>query len=706
MVGCPDDAAVLAFSRGELDPASLAELDGHLDTCDDCRQLVAALATGASGPDLDVVPLAAGTKLGRYEVSSMIGRGTTGRVYRARDTELGRDVAIKVLVEGPAEQLFVEARTMAKFQHPNIVAVHDVGREGGQVFLAMEHVAGGSLRSWIEARPPAREVLAMFAAIADGLHAAHEAGLSHGDFKPDNVVVDEKGRPRVADFGLARFAEGDTLSQDVGATRTVAPAGTPAYMAPEQWGGGVADARSDQFSFFVALAEALGSRRPFAGSDMQSIRANVLAGRAVLESSLPVGLEPLILRGLATEPGQRHADMAAVAGLLRKRPSQTWKTALGFGAAVGLVGLVGFLLIGEEPSVATAEPGLARLPDVSVRATSPVESPVVAEQLSLAQIRLDEGDYNKAQDAVHAALAAGPYAFNQARAWLLQAAVMGERGDYQGARRALDVATSAAEKAPRRAELDDDLLHARGLVDLGLGKAEDARASFAAALERARSEAGTPEREIRALVHLGLADKSMGDLEAALASHRQALAIETTLHGEDDLLASRHHHNIGGVLRSMKRFDEALEHYLHALNARSAALGDSHPTTLMTVNSLGLIDLDQGRLSAARRAFERADAGLSAAGDLRRARALTNLGIVAQRRRRLTQAKQYYEDARRLWVEAGGEAHPLALELDEALKSLQRKAKTRPQLAPDRSRSHAEVQTEPSYGASPAWSEK
>lgn len=706
MVGCPDDAAVLAFSRGELDPASLAELDGHLDTCDDCRQLVAALATGASGPDLDVVPLAAGTKLGRYEVSSMIGRGTTGRVYRARDTELGRDVAIKILVEGPAEQLVAEARTMAKFQHPNIVAVHDVGREGSQVFLAMEHVAGGSLRSWLDARPPVLEVLAMFAAIADGLHAAHEAGLSHGDFKPDNVVVDEKGRPRVADFGLALFVEGDTLTQDVGATRTVAPVGTPAYMAPEQWGGGGADARSDQFSFFVALAEALGNRRPFAGSDMQSIRANVLAGRAVLESSLPLGLEPLIRRGLATEPGQRHVDMAAVAGLLRKRPSQTWKTALGFAAAAGLIGLVGFSLIGEKPRAATAKPVSTPLPVASVQPADPVESPVVAEQLALAQARLDEGDYNKAQDAVHAALAASPHAFNQARAWLLQAAVMGERGDYQGARRAIDVAAAARENAPNRAALEDDLLHARGLVDLGIGRPADARVSFVAALEHARSEVGAPNQEVRALVHVGLADKSLGDLEGALTSHRQALAIETTLHGEEHLLASRHHHNIGGVLRSMKRFDEALEHYQQALKIRSAVLGDAHPTTLMTVNSLGLIDLDQGRLSAARRAFERADAGLSAAGDLRRARALTNLGIVAQRRRRWAEARQHYEDARRLWVEAGGEAHPLAQELDKTLARLQRKAKARPQLAPDHPRPDTEVHTEPSYGASPAWSKK
>lgn len=705
---CPDDAAVLAFSRGELDPGQLAALDGHLDTCDGCRQLVAVLATGSGVPDQEVVPLAAGTRLGRYEIDSMIGRGATGRVYRAQDTELGRDVAIKILVEGPSEHLVAEARTMAKLQHPNVVAIHDVGREGSQVFLAMEHVDGGSLRGWLDGRPDSDQVLAMFASVADGLHAAHEAGLVHGDFKPDNVVVDEKGRPRVADFGLALFADGHgSTSADMGVTRTATPVGTPAYLAPEQWSGGTAGARSDQFSFFVALGEALCGKRPFAGSDMATLRANVEAGRMEFETRLSKRLETLIRRGLATDPDQRHADMATVAGALRRRPTSAWKVAAGVGAAAGAALLLFGLSGGQdEPTRVAVAPKAAAL-EASVEAPARVESPKVAEQLSTAQRRLDEGDYNQAQDAVHAVLAANPLARSEARAWLLQAAIMGERGDYQGARRAIDVARSVIEKSVDPSELEDDVLHAQGLLALGMGRPSEARILFVTALERALSEEGTPAQEARARVHIGLADKDLYDLDGALAAHREALAIETKLHGEDDPVLSRHHHNIGGVLRSMKRYKEASEHYQRALKIRSTVLGPEHPTTLMTVNSLGLIELEQGRLGEARRFFEQAERGLAKAGDLRRARALTNLGIVAQRRGRFKAAVGHYEEARRLWVEAGGALHPLAVELAENIERVQREAKApRPNPKPGVPEADAVERPEPSYGASPAWSKQ
>lgn len=638
----------------------------------------------------------------------MIGRGATGRVYRAQDTELGRDVAIKILVEGPSEQLVAEARTMAKLQHPNVVAIHDVGREGSQVFLAMEHIDGGSLRGWLAGRPENDQVLAMFASVADGLHAAHEAGLVHGDFKPDNVVVDEKGRPRVADFGLALFSDGqESTSPDMGVTRTATPIGTPAYMAPEQWSGGAADARSDQFSFFVALGEALCGKRPFAGLDMESICANVGAGRMEFVTRLPNRLETLIRRGLAADPEQRHPDMAAVARALRRRPTYAWRMAAGVGAAAAAALLLFALRGSQDESPRLAAVPKAPTSEVSVETPVRVESPEIAEQLATAQTRLDEGDYNRAQDAVHAVLAAGPTARSEGRAWLLQAAIMGERGDYQGARRAIDVARSAIEKSADPLELEDDVLHAQGLLALGMGKPGEARVSFATALERALSKEGTPAQEVRARVHLGLADKDLDDLDGALAAHREALALETKLHGEDDPVLSRHHHNIGGVLRSLKRYEEASEHYQRALEIRGTALGAEHPTTLMTVNSLGLIELEQGRLGQARRLFEQAENGLAKAGDLRRARALTNLGIVAQRRGRFKIAGQHYEDARRLWVEAGGEAHPLAVELSENIERAQREAKApRPKPKPGLPEADAVVRPEPSYGASPAWSKQ
>src|SRR5262249_47748824 len=160
------------------------------------------------------------------------------------DPKLGRDVALKLLAPERwdaatfgKQRLELEARALAQLSHPNVVTVYEMGTVGEQPFIAMELVDGVTLRSWLTAaRPSGREIVAMFAACARGLSAAHAAGLVHRDFKPDNVLIGNDGRPRVSDFGL--------VASDATTTRGVA--GTPAYMAPEQWLGAAVDARTDQ----------------------------------------------------------------------------------------------------------------------------------------------------------------------------------------------------------------------------------------------------------------------------------------------------------------------------------------------------------------------------------------------------------------------------------------------------------------------------
>ncbi|MBL8743732.1 MAG: serine/threonine protein kinase, partial [Myxococcales bacterium] len=234
---------------------------------------------------------AVGQTIGRYRVIGRLGEGGMGAVLAAHDPELDRTVALKILHESAGDErgelrdrLAREARAMAKLAHPNVVAVYDVGADpaSGQLFVTMELVDGTTLRDWLRTPRSSRAILDVFMAAGTGLAAAHAAGLVHRDFKPENVLVGRDGRVRVGDFGLARPPRGAAASDaplSPTLTRTGAIIGTPAYMAPEQFLGEAADARSDQFAFAVALFEALRGERPFAGASLRELSENVVAGR-------------------------------------------------------------------------------------------------------------------------------------------------------------------------------------------------------------------------------------------------------------------------------------------------------------------------------------------------------------------------------------------------------------------------------------------
>jgi len=181
-----------------------------------------------------------------------------GEVYQARDTRLGRDVALKILPETFAHDVSrrgrfkQEARAASALNHPNIVTVHDIGEEGGVSYLVTELVEGESLRTPIERGPvPARKLIEIAAQIADGLSAAHAAGITHRDLKPENIMLTREGRVKILDFGLAKLStpaqDESTVIQGVG-TDPGTVMGTVAYMSPEQARGAVVDSRSDQFS--------------------------------------------------------------------------------------------------------------------------------------------------------------------------------------------------------------------------------------------------------------------------------------------------------------------------------------------------------------------------------------------------------------------------------------------------------------------------
>jgi tetratricopeptide (TPR) repeat protein/tRNA A-37 threonylcarbamoyl transferase component Bud32 len=344
------------ISHSDAD-ATLAEGSLSGDT------LAATEAPGSLGAMLPIA-IERGAVIGRYVVLSKLGAGGMGVVLAAYDPELDRKVAIKLLKPHGADQaaartrLQREAQALAKLDHPNVVGVHDVGVHAEQLFVAMEFVAGQTLGAWLRAEPrPWPAVVSKFVEAGRGLAAAHEAGLIHRDFKPENVMLGDDGRVRVMDFGLAR-ADGDDepIASSVdglgkqrlreAVTEVGALVGTLAYMAPEQFTGRSADARTDQFSFCVSLFEALYAQRPFAAeslADLLDAMDNEQVRIPPRSTNVPMWLRKLVLRGLARDPARRWPSMAALLDALLDDPSvRRRKGWLG----LGLLGLLAASLWG------------------------------------------------------------------------------------------------------------------------------------------------------------------------------------------------------------------------------------------------------------------------------------------------------------------------------------------------------------------------
>ena len=271
----------------------------------------------------------AGKRLGPYEILAPIGAGGMGDVYRARDTRLGRDLAIKVL---PAEfaahserrrRFENEARAASALNHPNVLHVYDIGQEDSTYYIAMELVDGRTLREAMKAGPmPAKKILDVAAPVADALAKAHAAGIVHRDLKPENIMISRDGFVKVLDFGLAKLNEpaisgDDETTRRAHLTETGALLGTVAYMSPEQAAGRPVDFRSDQFSLGTILYELASGQRPFAkGSPAQTLVAIIESEPepiAALNPETPVALQRIIERCLAKETEGRYAATADLA---------------------------------------------------------------------------------------------------------------------------------------------------------------------------------------------------------------------------------------------------------------------------------------------------------------------------------------------------------------------------------------------------------
>jgi hypothetical protein len=311
--------------------------------------------------------------VGRFQIEAKLGEGGMGVVLLATDPLLGRRVAIKVLRgsaidDSARRRLLREAQATAQLSHENVIVVHEVGTHEDQVYLAMEYVAGQTLtrhqadRGW-------RVVLDLYTRAGRGLQAAHDAGLVHRDFKPDNVLVGADGRLRVTDFGLV--AATDAVPESPGPrddselasklTQTGAVMGTPRYMAPEQHRGEQVDTRADQFAFCVALYEALYGQAPFAGTTYAELVANVVDAKLtpLPASEVPLDVRDAVLRGLDRERNNRHGSMRDLLALLAiappSQPRRRWPLAIGLAAGVAAVAAVA-LLVTERSGGSAARP--------------------------------------------------------------------------------------------------------------------------------------------------------------------------------------------------------------------------------------------------------------------------------------------------------------------------------------------------------------
>jgi len=663
-------------------------------------------------------------KLGRYVVLDVLGQGAMGVVLRAYDRELDRPVALKVLhqglVERHAQRLRREAQALAKLSHPNVVQVYEVGEVEGQTFVAMELVKGRTLREWMEQqpRPDWRECVRVFMQVGAGLAAAHERGLIHRDFKPGNAIVDEKGRPRVLDFGLARLGgeaddEPSTITRtrpdvhegvplEASLTDTGAVLGTPAYMPPEQMDGGQVDARSDQFSFCVSLYEALHGKRPFEGHTMEALMVAVRAGKirsAPKPTSVPEPLRKLLLRGLSTDPAERWPSMEALLERLQGLVAPRRRRWLALGVTVGLLGLGGGLGVTqamewlsrctgargqlegvwdearrEELRTAILGTGLSYAPDTWERVEPPLDRYAEAwamEHTETCEATRVRNEQSEAEMSLRMAclrerrlhLRATVDELSRADATVVENAVRAVTS-VPGLERCADVEALRADVPPPEdpavaeqvAALDEQLVQAKAKQDTG--KYEEALRLVDDVVEKGETLDYEPLM-VRAWLRQGWLRDHLGDYEGAAAVLRPAYraAVARRMPAEAGS-ASRKVLYVLGV--RLARLAEARGWAEHA-EAMSRAEGTDEASAEY-LEFLGTVARSEGKYDEARDSYERALAILEKARgpdhpDM--AETLNSLGSLAQLQGKYDEARDSYERGLAIREKVLGPDHPV-----------------------------------------------
>lgn len=678
---CIDADTAAAFTSHALSPSDAAQVSQHIDTCSHCRVLISELArtdwtgeaTQSGPPGAGASPvLARGTRVGPYEVLEPLEAGGMGVIYTAYDARLDRRVALKAVrdLQTDPALLLREAKLMAQLAHPNVVPVYDVLEAGGQHFLAMELVRGTSLRQWLEAAPRSwGQVVDVFLEAGQGLAAAHEAGIVHGDVKPGNVLVGDDGRVRVTDFGLARTALEEGVA---GVIR-----GTPAFFAPEQKAGAPPDALADQYAFCVSLHEALFGAFP--GSP------------AKRSPRLPRGVRRALSRGLEETPAARFPSMRALLAALRSARSARLKWLVA-AAAVGTASVaLAWVGGGRRVEAAQCEEAAATLlaPPWTEKARAQVHHAFTATKLPYA-----EASFTR----VEANLDAFAAAFEQARAkacaadWFSRSVpseqlaaklrCLGEAGrelrGLVGLLREADtavvlnaVAASDGVRTLERCEqlppapatlaegpileaLRDDFARAHQL--LSAGRAAEALPISRSLLERAEAQKA-PALIAAAKVSLAIALQRQGDLEGASLQLRQALRLAEL--AQDDRVRAQAWSTLVQNEFKRGRAEQALLIEEPALGA-AERIGDVQEQTEILLMAGGAAS-QLGQVERAQARFEQAlQLRLAAFGpdDRRTAAALSAVGNALAMKGDLVGGSDAHRRALAAGVAALGPSHP------------------------------------------------
>jgi tetratricopeptide (TPR) repeat protein len=709
-MACPDENVLLDLATGRLEGPALEAAEEHLDGCARCRRAVAELLRESGGATQlpPRPPVGPGTCIGRYVVIERVGAGATGQVLAAYDPQLDRKVALKLLKPQAASEehrarLAREAQTLARLAHPNVVTVFDVGTWSGQLFIALEFVAGGSASAWVARHGRAwRDVVRLYVQAGRGLAAAHEAGVVHRDFKPDNVLVHPDGRAQVTDFGLAgqspEAVPGAGALQASSLTHSGALLGTPAYMAPDQLLGKAATAASDQFGFCVALYEALYGQKPYAGDTVAAL-VKAQQARALSPeppgAAVPAAVRRVVLRGLEPDEAARFPSMSALVAAL-EQASQGTRRAGRFVAgllALSVLALVVGVALGQQvrvsPACALASGRYARVRSPATlgrvrEAFAATKLSYAEKQLQLLAPALDaraQAWSAQALEACEASHGAG----EGAALWHTRLACLDERfgelasvvdvlsqGSAETVTRAVRVAerlpgplacVAAAEGGRYSASKEglEQRARATARAATALALVESGRFKEAEELSRtALADGGFDDPLARAALQLehARAQEELGALDESQAELLDVAAVATGAHDAPRAgWALVELAWLTGWLRAKPNegapFLQLAE--AHAPAARDRALYERLAAVA------GTLEVRRGRLAEAEQHHRRAEELVRLRlGEQHpaRARALSNLAQTLFRQRKLDEALPLLEQSYRLLADSLGEEHP------------------------------------------------